>query len=101
MGSGESGRNPLVRPVPEPELSRISVVGTGEVPRGGRVAEGDSEAVLLRVLAGKVAGEDMLREARKRARGEKSRGGYMDPAVNRGWLVVSILVTRGMVAGIR
>ena len=101
MGSEEAGRNPRVRPVPELELARISVVGTGEVPRGGRVAEGDGEAVLLRVLAGEVVGEDMLREAREGARGEKSQGGHMWPAVNGGWLAVSVLVTRGVVAGIR
>ena len=67
VGSGEARRNPRVRPVLEPELARISVVGTGEVPRSGRVAS--FEAVLLRVLAGEVVGEDMLREARKGARG--------------------------------
>ena len=72
VGCGESGRNPRMRPVPEPELARLSVVGTGEVLRDGRVAEGDGEAVLLRVLAGEVVGEDMLREARKKARGETS-----------------------------
>ena len=101
MGSGESGRNPRMWPYPEPELSRLSVVGTGEVPRDGRAAEGDGEAVLLKVLAGEVRGEDMLREARKEARGENSRGGHMGPAVNEGWLALSILVTRGVVAGIR
>ena len=72
VGSGESGRNPRVRPVPEPELARLSLVGTGEVPRDGRVADGDGEAVFLRVLAREVVGEGMLREARKEARGEKS-----------------------------
>ena len=101
VSSGESGRNPRVRPVHEPELSRISVVGTGEVPRGGRVAKGDGEAVLLRVLAGEVVEEDMLQEARKEARGEKSRGGHMGPTVIGGWLAVSVLVTRGVVAVIR
>ena len=43
----------------------------------------------------------MLREAPKGASGEKSRGGHMGPAVNEGWLAVSVLVTRGMVAAIR
>ena len=43
----------------------------------------------------------MLREARKEVRGEKSRGGHMEPAVNEGWLALSVLVTRGVVAGIR
>ena len=71
------------------------------MPRDGRVAEGDREAILLRVLAGEVVGEDMLREARKEARGEKSRGGHMEPAVNEDWLALSVLVTRGVVAGIR
>ena len=59
-GSGAAGRNPRVRPVPESELPRISIEGTGEVSRGGREAEGDDEAVLLRVLEGEVVGEDML-----------------------------------------
>ena len=71
------------------------------MPRDGRVAEGDREAVLLRVLAGEVVGEDLLREARKVARGEKSRAGHMEPAVNEHWLALSVLVTRGVVAGIR
>ena len=93
VGSGKSGRNPRVRPIPEPELSRMSVDGTGEVSRGGRVAEGDGrvatvsvgvEAGLLRVLTVEVVGEDMLREARKGARGEKSQRGYMGPAVSGG-----------------
>ena len=78
----------------------MSVEGTGEVSRGGREAEGDGEAVLLSVLEGEVVGEDMLREARKGARGEKSRGGYMGPAVKGGWLAASV-VTRGVVEGIR
>ena len=84
-GRGESGRNPRVRPVLEPEMSRIAVDSTGEVLRGGCAAEGDggaatvlsedAEAVLLVVLAVEVVREDMLREARKEARDEKSRGG--------------------------
>ena len=101
VGSGESERNPRVRTVPEPELARLSAVGTGEVPRDGRVAEGDREAVLLRVLAGEVMGEDMLREARTEARDERSRAGHMEPALNEGWLALSVLVTRGVVAGTR
>ena len=48
-----------------------------------------------------VVREDKLREARKGARGENSRGGYRGPAVNGGWLAVSVLATRGVVAGIR
>ena len=42
----------------------------------------------------------MLREARKGARGEKARGGYMGSVVKGGWLAASV-VTRGVVAGIR
>ena len=91
-GSGAAGRNPRVRPVPEPELPRMSVEGPGEVSRGGREAEGDGEAILLRVLEGEVVGEDMLREARKGARGKTSRGGYMGPVVKGGWLAASVLV---------
>ena len=78
----------------------MSEEGTGEVSRGGREAEGDGEAVLLSVLEGEVVGEDMLREARKGARGEKSRGGHMGPVVKGSWLAASV-VTRGVVAGIR
>ena len=109
-GSGEAGRNPRVRPVLEPELSRISVDGTGEMSRGGREAEGDGRAatvsvgvgaILLGVLTVEVVREDMLREARKGPRGEKSRGGHVGRAVNGGWLAVSILVTRGVVVAIR
>ena len=100
-GSGAAGRNPRVRPVSESELPRMSVESTGEVSRGGREAEGGDEAVLLRVLEGEVVGEDMLREARKGARGENSRGGPMGPVVKGGGLAASVLVTRGVVAGIR
>ena len=99
-GSGASGRNPRVRPVPEPELPRMSVKGTGEVSRGGHEAEGDGEAVLLSVVEAEVVEEDMLQEACKGAEGEKSRGGYVGPAVKGGWLAASA-VTRGVVAGIR
>ena len=99
-GSGAAGRNPRVRPVPEPELSQMSVEGTGEVSRGGREAEEDGVAVLLSVLGAEVVEEDMLREARKGARSEKSRGVYIGPAVKGGCLAASV-VTRGVVAGIR
>ena len=87
-GSGAAGRNPRVRPVPEPELPRISVEGTGEVSRGGREAEGGGEAFFCRVLEGEVVGEDMLREARKGAKGEKSQRGHMGPAVKGGWSAI-------------
>ena len=109
-GRGESGRNSRVPPVPGPEISRIAVDATGEVLRGGCVAEGDggtasvlsegAEAVLLAVLAVEVVREDMLREARKGARGEKSRGGHMGPAVKGGCSAMSVLVTRGVAAAI-
>ena len=68
-GSGEAGRNPRVRPVPESELVRIAVESTGEVSRGGREAEGDGrvamvsvgvEAVLVGALTVEVVREDML-----------------------------------------
>ena len=48
-GRGESGRNPRVRPVPEPEMSRKAVDTTGEVLRGGCVAEGDGGAATVSV----------------------------------------------------
>ena len=101
-GSGAAGRKPGVRPVPEPVLSRMSVEGIGEKSRGGRGAEGDGEADLVLVLGAEVAEvveEDMLREARNGARGEKSRGGHIR-SVKEGWLAMSV-VTRGVVAGIR
>ena len=104
-GSEAAGRNPGVRPVPEPVLSRMSVDGIGERSRGGRVAKGDGEAVLELVLGAEVAEvaevveEDMLLEARNGARGEKSRGGHMR-SVKGGWLATSV-VARGVVAGIR
>ena len=100
-GSGAAGRNPRVRPVPEPKLLRMFVECTGEVSRGGREAERDGEAVWLRVLERDMLGEDMLQEARKGARGEESRAGHMGPVVKGGWLAASVLVTRGVVAGIR
>ena len=100
-GSGAAGRSPGVRPVPEPVLPRVSVDGTGDKSRGGREAEGDSEAVLVPVLAkvAEVVEEDMLREARNGARGKKSRGGHIR-SVKGGWLATSV-VTRGVVAEIR
>ena len=110
VGSGKSGCKPRARPVPAPDLRRMSVDGTGEESRGGHVAEVDVtvatvsvrvEAGLVRVLTGEVVGKDMLREARKGARDKKSRGGHMGPVVNGGWLAVSVLVTRGVVAAIR
>ena len=55
------------------------------------------ESGLLRVLTVEIVGKDVLREARKGARGEISREGH----VNRGWLAVSVLVTRGVVAAVR
>ena len=97
-GRKAAGRNPRVRPVPERDLPRMSVEGTGELSMGGREAEGDGEAVLLSVVEAEVVGEDMLREARKGARDKKSRGRYMGPAVKGGWLAASV-VTRGVVQG--
>ena len=136
-GRGELGRNPRVRPVPEPEMSRKAVDATGEVLRGGCVVEGDggaamvlsvdaevglltfltevvaevdggaamvlsvdAEAVLPAFLVAEVVRENMLREARKGAGGEKSRGGHMEPAVKGCCSAMSVLVTRDVVAAI-
>ena len=77
----------------------MSVDGSGERSRGGRGAEGDGEAVLVLVLGAEVFEEDMLREARNGARGEKSRGGHIR-SVKGGWLATSGVI-RGMVAEIR
>ena len=98
-GSGAAGRNPGVRPVPEPVLSRMSMSGTGELSRGGRVAEGDEEAVLLFFLGPEMVEKDMLREARNGARNEKSRGGHTR-SVKGGWLATSV-VNRGVVVETR
>ena len=76
-GNWAAGRIPGVRPVPEPVLPRMSVDGPGDRSRGGWDAEGDDEAVLVRVMGAEVVEEDMLREARNGARDEKSRGGYI------------------------
>ena len=73
-GIGAVGRNPGLRPVLEPVLARRSVGGIGERPKSGPEAEG-GEAVLVVILGDEVAEEveeDMLREARNGARGEKS-----------------------------
>ena len=85
--------------------------GVGERSRSGRGAEGAGEAVLVRVsgpevvvlalgnTVADVVGEDMLREARKGARGENSQGGATR-SVKGGWLATNV-VTRGAVAEIR
>ena len=69
-------------------------------PGAGARPKGTVKPVLLSVVEAEVVEEDMLREARKGARGEKPRGGYMGPAVKGGWLATSV-VTRGVVVGIR
>ena len=98
-GSRAAGRSPGVRPVLEPVLARRSVEVVGERSRSGRGAEGTGEAILVRVSGSEVVvlvlgnavadvvGEDMLREARKGARGEKSRAGATR-SVKGGWLAV-------------
>ena len=80
-GSGAAERSPGVRPIFEPVLARRSVEGVGEKSRSGRGVEGAGEAVLVRgagsavvvlVLGQAVADvvvDDMLRKARKGARG--------------------------------
>ena len=55
--------------------------------------------VTLRDEVAEVLREDMLREARNVAKGEKSRGGYTR-SVKGGWLAPRV-VTRGAVAEIR
>ena len=110
-GIGAVGRNPGVRPVPEPRLARRSVGGIGERSKSGPGAEGGGEAVLVVILrtevlvvglgngVAEVLEEDMLREARNGARGEKLRGGHTRSEKRR-WLATSV-VTRGAVAEIR
>ena len=110
-GNGAVGRNLGVRPVPEPLLARRSMGGIGVRSKSGPGAEGGGEAVLVVILGAEVLvvglgdgvvevlEEDMLREARNGAGGEKSRGGYTR-SVKGGWLATSV-ATRGAVAGIR
>ena len=100
--SGTVGRKPGVRPVLEPVVARRSVGAMGERSKRGPETEGRGEAVLVGILGDEVAevlGEDILREARHGARGEKSRGGYTR-SVKRGWLATCV-VTRWTVAEIR
>ena len=109
-GSGTVGRKPGVRPVLEPVVARRSVGAMGERSKSGPGAEGGGQAILvvtlseapvlgLRDAVVDVVGEDMLREARKGARDEKSRGGAAR-TVKGGWLATRV-VTRGAVAEIR
>ena len=110
-GSGTVGRNPGVRPVPEPVLARRSMGDISERSRSGPGAERGDEAVLVVILGAEVLmldlgdgvaevlEEDMLREARNGARGEKPRGGRTR-SVKEGWLATSV-VTRGAVAETR
>ena len=101
-GSGTVGRKPGVRPVLEPVVARRSVGAMGERSKSVPGTEGRGEAVLVVIFGDEVAevlGEDMRREARNGARGEKSRGGYTR-SVKRGWLATCV-VTRGAVAEIR
>ena len=89
-GTGESERSARVRSAPEPEISRKVVGATGEVLTGGSVAAvGDWAAIFPEECAADLAAEDdMLGKARKGARGEKLREGYIGPAVKGGWSAV-------------
>ena len=108
-GTGRSGRSPRVRSAPEPDISRKVSGATGEVlTGGGMVAVDDGAAIFPEgCAAGLVAegeaiwaaesevvlvagsdGEDILGGARIGAKGEKSRGGYIGPAVNEGWSAI-------------
>ena len=109
-GSGTVGRKPGMRPVLEPVVARRSVGAMGERSKSGPGAEGGGEAILVVTVAEvpvlglgdamvDVVGEDMLLEARKGARGEKSRGGTTR-TVKGGWLATCV-VTRGVVAEVR
>ena len=101
-GSGTVGRKPGVRPVLEPVVARRFVGAMGERSKSGPGAKGRGEAVLVVILGDEVAemlGEDMLREVRNGARGEKSRDGYTR-SVKGGWLTTRV-VTRAAVAKIR
>ena len=109
-GSRTVGRNPGVRPILEPVKARRSVGAIGERSRSVPGAEGGGEAVLVVALVEVpvvVLGEavvdaiveDMLWEARKGARGEKSRAGDTR-SVKGGWLATCV-VTLGAVAEVR
>ena len=93
---GAAGRSPGVRPVLEPVSARMSGEGGGEKSRRGRGAERASEAAKL-ILKGAVAEVVMdgmvLLEARRGARGVKTRGG-VTRTVKEGWLA-TCMVARG------
>ena len=74
----------------------------GERSKSGPGDEGRGEAVRVVILGDEVAevlGEDMLREARNGARGEKSQGGSTRSV--KGGLFATSVVTRGAVVEIR
>ena len=103
-GSGAVGRKPGVRPVLGPVVARRSVGPMGEKSRSGPEAEGGGESVLVVAsvavpvfFVGDAVGNEVvdmpLREARKAARGVKSRGGATR-TVKGGWSATRV-VTRG------
>ena len=93
---GAAGRSPGVRPVLEPVFVRLSGEGGGEKSRRGRGAERAGEAAEL-ILEGAVAEVVMkgmvLLEARKAARGVKTRGG-VTRTVKVGWLATCMVARR-------
>ena len=85
-GTGAVGRSPGVRPVADPVLARRSVEPMGEKSKSGPDVGGGGDPVLVLMWAavpevGLVEGavddalDMVLREARKAARGVKTRGG--------------------------
>ena len=103
-GSGAVGRKSGVRPVLDPVVARRSVGPMGEKSRSGPEAEGGGESVLVVALSAVPVlflGDAMVdevvdmavREARKAARGVKSRGGATR-TVKGGWSATCV-VTRG------
>ena len=103
-GSGAVGRKPGVRPVLDPVVARRSAGPMGDESRSGPEAEGGGESVLVVALSAVPVlflGDAMVdevvdmtpREARKAARGMKSRGGATR-TMKGGWSATCV-VTRG------
>ena len=99
-GIGALGRNPGVRPVLDPVLALRSAEPMGEKSKSGPDVEGGGDPVLVLIWAavpkvglveGAVDGvvDMVLREARKAARGVKTRG--VTRTVKGGWLATCMV----------
>ena len=103
-GTGAVGRSPGVRPVADPVLARRSVEPMGEKSKSGPDFGGGGGPVLVLMWAAvpkvglvEEAVDDaldmVLREARKAARGVKTRGG-ITRTVKGGWIATCMVARR-------